>query len=94
MLTLVGGEPNRMRSPSTPFWVMDPNAALRGVAYKSILWLGPGREAVRRAGGLAWIGLRVPSEEEFSTVAGEFRLHLRLATILGDKGLKPRSSRH
>ena len=32
-------------------------------------------EAVRRQGGLAWIGLYEPTEEEFSAVAGEFRLH-------------------
>jgi magnesium transporter len=32
-------------------------------------------EAVRRDGGLAWIGLHAPSEEEFSAVAGEFGLH-------------------
>src|ERR687897_3626612 len=32
-------------------------------------------EAVRRQGGLAWIGLHAPTEEEFSSVAGEFGLH-------------------
>src|SRR5918994_5179600 len=32
-------------------------------------------EVVRRAGGLAWIGLHSPTEEEFSSVAGEFGLH-------------------
>jgi magnesium transporter len=32
-------------------------------------------EAVRRQGGLAWIGLYEPTEEEFSSVAGEFGLH-------------------
>jgi magnesium transporter len=32
-------------------------------------------EAVRRGGGLAWIGLHAPSEEEFSSVAEEFGLH-------------------
>jgi magnesium transporter len=32
-------------------------------------------EAVRRQGGLAWIGLHEPTEEEFSSVAGEFGLH-------------------
>ncbi len=32
-------------------------------------------EAVRREGGLAWIGLYEPTEEEFSSVAGEFGLH-------------------
>jgi magnesium transporter len=32
-------------------------------------------EAVRQAGGLAWIGLHSPTEEEFSSVAGEFGLH-------------------
>ena len=35
-------------------------------------------EAVRGHGGLAWIGLHEPTEEEFSSVAGEFGLH-RLA---------------
>jgi magnesium transporter len=32
-------------------------------------------EACRKRGGLAWIGLYEPDEEEFSTVAGEFELH-------------------
>jgi magnesium transporter len=32
-------------------------------------------EAVHRHGGLAWIGLHEPPEEEFSSVAGEFGLH-------------------
>ncbi|MBA3424725.1 MAG: magnesium/cobalt transporter CorA [Rubrobacter sp.] len=32
-------------------------------------------EACRRMGGMAWIGLHEPSEEEFSTVAEEFELH-------------------
>ncbi len=32
-------------------------------------------EACRRVGGMAWIGLFEPSEEEFSTVAEEFELH-------------------
>jgi len=32
-------------------------------------------EAVRRREGLAWIGLYEPTEEEFSSVAGEFGLH-------------------
>jgi magnesium transporter len=32
-------------------------------------------EAVRRQGGLAWIGLHAPNEGEFSSVAGEFGLH-------------------
>jgi magnesium transporter len=32
------------------------------------------REACRRAGGFAWIGLREPSREEFGSVAGEFGL--------------------
>jgi magnesium transporter len=32
-------------------------------------------EVVRRRGGLAWIGLYEPTEEEFSSVAGEFGLH-------------------
>jgi Mg2+ and Co2+ transporter CorA len=32
-------------------------------------------EAVRRQGGLAWIGLHAPTEEEFSSVAAEFGLH-------------------
>lgn len=32
-------------------------------------------EACRRMGGMAWIGLFEPNEEEFSTVAGEFELH-------------------
>jgi magnesium transporter len=32
-------------------------------------------EAVRREGGLAWIGLHAPTQEEFSSVAGEFGLH-------------------
>jgi magnesium transporter len=32
-------------------------------------------EAVRREGGLAWIGLHAPAEEEFSSVAEEFGLH-------------------
>jgi magnesium transporter len=35
-------------------------------------------ESARRHGGLAWIGLHEPTEEEFSSVAGEFGLH-RLA---------------
>ena len=33
------------------------------------------REACRREGGFAWIGLREPSREEFEAVAGEFGLH-------------------
>jgi magnesium transporter len=33
-------------------------------------------ESVRRQGGLAWIGLHEPTEEEFSSVAEEFGLHL------------------
>ncbi len=32
-------------------------------------------EVCRKRGGLAWIGLYEPDEEEFSTVAGEFELH-------------------
>ena len=32
-------------------------------------------EACRRMGGMAWIGLFEPNEEEFSTVAEEFELH-------------------
>ncbi|QYJ16258.1 Cobalt/magnesium transport protein CorA [Rubrobacter xylanophilus DSM 9941] len=32
-------------------------------------------EACRRRGGMAWIGLYEPDEEEFSSVAGEFGLH-------------------
>jgi magnesium transporter len=32
-------------------------------------------EAVARDGGFAWIGVVEPSEEEFATVADEFRLH-------------------
>ncbi len=32
------------------------------------------REACRREGGFAWIGLREPSREEFDSVAGEFGL--------------------
>ena len=32
-------------------------------------------ESARRLGGLAWIGLYEPTEEEFSSVAGEFGLH-------------------
>jgi magnesium transporter len=32
-------------------------------------------ESARRLGGLAWIGLHEPTEEEFSSVAGEFGLH-------------------
>jgi magnesium transporter len=32
-------------------------------------------ESVRRDGGLAWIGLHEPTDEEFSSVAGEFGLH-------------------
>jgi magnesium transporter len=32
-------------------------------------------ESARRLGGLAWIGLHEPTEEEFSAVAGEFGLH-------------------
>jgi magnesium transporter len=32
-------------------------------------------ESVRRVGGLAWIGLHEPTEEEFSLVAVEFGLH-------------------
>ena len=32
-------------------------------------------EACRRMGGMAWIGLFEPTEEEFSTVAEEFELH-------------------
>jgi hypothetical protein len=32
-------------------------------------------EAVRRRRGVAWIGLYKPTEEEFSSVAGEFGLH-------------------
>lgn len=32
-------------------------------------------EAARRQGGLAWIGLHAPTEEEFSSVAQEFGLH-------------------
>jgi magnesium transporter len=35
-------------------------------------------ESARRLGGIAWIGLHEPTEEEFSSVAGEFGLH-RLA---------------
>jgi magnesium transporter len=33
------------------------------------------QEAIRRQGGLAWIGLYEPTEEEFSSVAEEFGLH-------------------
>jgi magnesium transporter len=32
-------------------------------------------EAARRQGGLAWIDLHEPTDEEFSSVAGEFGLH-------------------
>ena len=32
-------------------------------------------EAVRNRRGVAWIGLYKPTEEEFSSVAGEFGLH-------------------
>ncbi|CAN5168531.1 magnesium/cobalt transporter CorA [soil metagenome] len=32
-------------------------------------------ETCRRMGGMAWIGLHEPNEEEFSTVAEEFELH-------------------
>ena len=32
------------------------------------------REACRREGGFAWIGLHEPSREEFESVAGEFGL--------------------
>ena len=35
----------------------------------------PRRKSARRHGGLAWIGLHEPTEEEFSSVAGEFGLH-------------------
>ena len=38
-------------------------------------FLGGMREACRREGGFAWIGLREPSREEFESVAGEFGLH-------------------
>ncbi|MGH3147738.1 MAG: magnesium/cobalt transporter CorA, partial [Rubrobacter sp.] len=33
------------------------------------------REACRREGGFAWIGLRDPGREEFEAVAGEFGMH-------------------
>jgi magnesium transporter len=32
-------------------------------------------EACRRAGGMAWIGLVSPTEEEFASLAGQFGLH-------------------
>ena len=32
-------------------------------------------EAVRNRRGVAWIGLYKPTQEEFSSVAGEFGLH-------------------
>jgi magnesium transporter len=37
--------------------------------------LGEAYEAVRNRRGVAWIGLYKPTEEEFSSVAGEFGLH-------------------
>jgi magnesium transporter len=45
------------------------------IRFSATSFLQETHEAVRREGGLAWIGLHEPSEEEFSSVAGEFGLH-------------------